>query len=214
MARALHAAADFRAGLYIPRSGRGDYKGEETDRCEQSAESRMGQVRRLPIHRAVRQLHLLAVMQRALRGLGLRLAPAFRRPRLSRRPRPSQELHLEIAAGGCPSEMVSTRCSAVSASTRATINALLQVVVRQSEPPTATLGRSNAAFCSDDQSVQYNSFNAGAAERLDDQSVQYNSFNAGAAERLTDSENCEEHYSLQTPALEVVRNYVHGYTCY
>ena len=156
----------------------------------------MSEVRRLPIHHAARQLHLLAVMQRALRGLGLRLAPAFRRPRLSRRPRPSQELHLETEAGGCPSEMVCTRCSAVSASTRATINALLQVVVRQSEPPTATLGRSIAAFCSDDQSVQCNSFNAGAAERL------------------TDSENCEGHYSLQTPALEVVRNYVHGYIIY
>ena len=120
-------------------------------------------------HRAVRLLRPLAlILQRALRGLGLWLAPAFRRPRRLRQ-LPPQELHLENQAGGYSSEMVSTRWFA---STRAVINALLQVVVRQSEPPTPTLGRSIAAFCT-----------------------------AGAAERLTDSENCEEHDLLQIPEL-------------
>ena len=114
-------------------------------------------------------LHPLAlILQRALTTLGLRLGRAFRR-------RPRQlPVHLETQAGGSPSELVSTRCPE-QVYTRAVINALLQAVVRQSEPPTPTLGRSIAAFCT-----------AGAAERL------------SAADH---NENCREHDFLQAPEL-------------
>ena len=63
------------------------------------------------LHRAVRQLNLPSVLQRALRTLGLLLAQMSRRR--------GQELHTETEAGGAPSVMVSithTRCSPCSES--------------------------------------------------------------------------------------------------
>ena len=53
-----------------------------------------------PLHRAVRHLNLSSVLQRALRTLELWLAQMSRRRR-------RQELHMETAAGGAPSVMVS-----------------------------------------------------------------------------------------------------------
>ena len=128
-------------------------------------------------HRALRLLRPLAlILQRALRGLGLRLALlAFRRPRRPRL-RPPQVLHLEDRAGGCPSVMVGIVDALQSLqASRVTTDSLLQVVARQSEPLTATLDRGDAAFCT-----------------------------AGAAERLSASnhnENCREHDLLQAPEL-------------